>query len=126
MNELDEKIKRVFPEESVYKSQEKYEVFSGYSLPSFVKDWILRKFTDEDGNIDIDALKLFLDTHIAHKGSKIKGDLINDFKEVTLLARIEIEPDIKQGILRFPIPDIGIKYNEGRIPPHIAPTNCSL
>ena len=120
MNKLDEKIKRVFPEESVYKSEEKYRVFSGYSLPSFVKDWILRKFTDEDGNIDVDALKLFLDTHIAHKGSKIKGDLINDFREVTLLARIEVEPDIRQGVLRFSIPDIGIKLNEGRIPPHIA------
>lgn len=120
MSRLDEKIKRVFPEESVYKCPKEYEIFSGYSLPSFVKDWIFRKFTDEYGNIDKDALKLFLDTYIAHKGSKIKGDLINDLKEITLLARIEIEPDIKQGILRFSIPDIGIKLNEGWIPPHIA------
>ncbi|HIP17367.1 MAG TPA: BREX system Lon protease-like protein BrxL [Methanothermococcus okinawensis] len=120
MSRLDEKIKRVFPEESVHKCPKEYEIFSGYSLPSFVKDWIFRKFTDEYGNIDKDALKLFLDTYIAHKGSKIKGDLINDLKEITLLARIEIEPDIKQGILRFSIPDIGIKLNEGWIPPHIA------
>ncbi len=120
MNELDEKIKRVFPEESVFKSPKEYRVFSGYNLPSFVKDWILRKFTDEYGNLDVDALKLFLNTHIAHKRSKIKGTLLNDLKEVTLLARIVVEPDIKSGILRFSVPDIGIKLNEGRIPQYIA------
>lgn len=120
MNELDEKIKRVFPDESVFKSPTKYGIFSGYNLPSFVKDWILRKFTDEYGNIDVDGLKVFLNAHIAHKGSKIKGTLINDLKEVTILARIIIEPDIKSGILRFSIPDIEIKLNEGRIPSHVA------
>ena len=120
MNKLDEKIKRVFSEESVFKSPKEYRVFSGYNLPSFIKDWILRKFTDEYGNLDVDALKLFLNTHIAHKRSKIKGTLLNDLKEVTLLARIVVEPDIKSGILRFSIPDIGIKLNEGRIPQYIA------
>jgi len=120
MNELDEKIKRIFLEESVFKSPKEYRMFSGYNLPSFVKDWILRKFTDEFGNLDVDALKLFLNTHIAHKGSKIKGTLLNDLKEVRLLARIVVEPDIKSGILRFSIPDIGIKLNEGQIPQYIA------
>ncbi|AGB05210.1 TIGR02688 family protein [Aciduliprofundum sp. MAR08-339] len=120
MNELDDKIKRIFPEESVFKSPKEYRIFSGYNLPSFVKDWILRKFTDEYGNLDVDALKLFLNAHIAHKESKIKGTLLNDLKEVTLLARIVVDPDIKSGILRFSIPDIGIKPNEGRIPQYIA------
>jgi len=120
MNKLDEKIKKIFPEESVFKSSKEYRIFSGYNLPSFVKDWILKKFTDEYGNLDIEALKVFLNTHIAHKGSKIKGILVNDLKEVTLLARIIVEPDIKSGILRFSIPDIDIKFNEGRIPSYIA------
>ena len=120
MNMLGEKIKKMFPEESVFKSPNEYRVFSGYNLPSFVKDWLLRKFTDEYGNLDVDALKIFLDAHIAHKGSKIKGTLLNDLKDITLLARIIVEPDIKSGILRFSIPDIGIKLNEGRIPPHVA------
>jgi len=126
MNKLDEKIKKIFPEESVLKSPKEYRIFSGYNLPSFVKDWILKKFTDEFGNLDVDALKLFLNTHIAHKGSKIKGTLLNDLKEVTLLARIVVEPDVKSGILRFSIPDIGIKLNEGRIPSHIAKRHPEL
>ncbi|MBO8152006.1 MAG: BREX system Lon protease-like protein BrxL [Candidatus Marinimicrobia bacterium] len=126
MNELDGKIRRVFPSESVFKSPKEYRIFSGYNLPSFVKDWILRKFTDGYGNLDIDALKLFLNAHIAHKGSKIKGTLLNDLKEVTLLARIVVEPDIKSGILRFSIPDVGIKLNEGRIPSYVAKKHPEL
>lgn len=120
MNDLDEKIRNIFPDESVIKSPEKYSSFSGYNLPSFVKDWLIKKYSDENGNLDIDHLKIFLKEHIAHKGNKIKGSLINDYRETLLLSRIIVEPDIKTGILRFSIPDIGIKLNEGQIPQHIA------
>jgi len=120
MNDLDIKIQRIFPEESVFKTPKNYSVFSGQNLPSFVKDWLIKRYTDENGELDIRGLKSFLSNHIAHKGSNIKGILINDLKEITLLARIIVEPDIKSGILRFSIPDIGIKLNEGKIPQYIA------
>lgn len=126
MNELDRKIKDVFPEESVFKSPNEYRMFSGYNLPSFVKDWILRKFTDGFGHIDVAALKMFLSSHVAYKGSKIKGILLNDLEEVTILARIIVEPDIQSGLLRFSIPDIGIKFNEGRISPYVAKKHQEL
>lgn len=120
MNDLDDKIKNIFPEESVYKSSEKNNIFSGHTLPSFVKDWLIKKFTDEYDDLDEDGLKIFLNQHIAHKESKIKGSLLNDYAETTMLARIIIEPDIKFGILRFSIPDVEIKMNEGQIPKHVA------
>ena len=44
---LDEKIKNAFPEESVYKSPEKYSIFTGWNLPSFVKDWLIKRYSDE-------------------------------------------------------------------------------
>ncbi|MGB9795769.1 BREX system Lon protease-like protein BrxL [Fervidobacterium gondwanense] len=125
LNELDEKIRSVFPYESVMKQPGLQQVFSGYNLPSFVKDWLLQKHTEIDGSIDTDSLKDFLTKHIAYKGSKIKGQLINDGSQVTLLARIIVEPDVKSGILRFSIPDIDIKSNEARIPPHIAREHSS-
>lgn len=119
-NKSNKKIIETFPEESVFKSPDKYNIFTGYNLPSFVKDWLVKKYTDEIGDLDIDSLKIFLNEHLGHKGSKIKGSLLNDSKETTILARIIIEPDIKSGILKFSIPDIGIKFNEGRIPPRMA------
>lgn len=115
----DRKIREVFPEESVFKTPKNYRVFSGQNLPSFVKDWLIKRYTDENGELDTQELKSFLNNHIARKGSKIKGTLM-DLQEITLLARIIVEPDIKSGILRFSIPDIGIKLNEGSIPQYIA------
>jgi ATP-dependent Lon protease len=120
MRNLDEKIKNYFPNESVYKSPNIYSVFAGYNLPSFVKDWLLKKFSDENGNIDSDSLSSFLSKHIAHKGSKIKGILMHEQVPLSLLARIIVEPDIKSGKLRFSIPDLDIKTSEGLIPDHVA------
>ena len=114
------KLKKYFQKNLFLKVQKKYSAFSGYTLPSFVKDWLIKKYTDEHGDLDEDDLKIFLSEHIAQKESNLKGSLINDNKETVILARILIEPDIKSGVLRFSIPDIGIKNNEGQIPQHIA------
>jgi ATP-dependent Lon protease len=120
MTELDKKIRQTFIDEAVFKIAERYNVFSGKNLPSFIKDWVTKKFTDSDGMLDKEGLLKFLDAHIPQKNSKIKGRLINDSEEVTILTRLMIEPDVKTGILRFSIPDMGIKLNEGRVPSYIA------
>lgn len=126
MMDLDRKIKNSFPDESVYKIPERYSVFSGKNLPSFIKDWLTKKFTDSDGTLDAEGLLRFLGEHIPQKDSKIKGRLINDREEVTILNRLVIEPEVKTGILRFSIPDIGIKLNEGRVPSFIAKKHPEL
>jgi ATP-dependent Lon protease len=120
MNDLDSKIKEYFPYESVYKSPERYSVFIGKNLPSFIRDWLISKFTEENGELDKEALLEFLETYIPMKNNKIKGELINEGKLIKVLTRIIVEPDVKSGVLRFSIPELNIKFNEGRVPPHIA------
>ncbi len=126
MNELDKKIRDTFIDESVYKISERYSVFSGKNLPSFIKDWLIKKFTDSDGTLDKNGLLNFMDEHLPQKDNKIKGRLINDGDDITVLARLIVEPDVKSGILRFAIPDMGIKLNEGKIPSYIAKKYNSL
>ncbi len=120
MNPLDEKIKQVFPDESVYKIPERYSIFSGRTLPSFIKDWLIRKYTDERGSLDSHGLLIFLEEHIPHKDSDIKNRLRTHQEEITILTRFIVETDILKNVLRFSIPDLGIKSNEGRIPDYIA------
>ena len=117
---LDDKIKTVFSEESVLKNSDKYSVFSGFSIPSFVKDWLIKMFTDENDELDENGLKRFINNNLANNQKNIKGTLITDKKEVTLLARIIVEPDIKKGKLRFSVPDAGLKMNECEIPDYVA------
>ena len=126
MNEIDKKIKENFPDESVYKTPKRYNIFLGKNIPSFIKDWLIRKFSDETGELDEIGLINFLDNHIPKKGSKLKGRLVSDHEDITILARIVIEPDIKLGILKFAIPDLGIKINEGIVPHNIVQEHPEL
>jgi len=78
MDNLDIKIKNVFPEESVYKIPKRYNIFNGKNLPSFIKDWLIKKFTNDSGELDSDGLLNFLERHILKKivQSKINYELI--------------------------------------------------
>lgn len=120
VDSLDNKIRIIFPEESVLKNSDKYSVFSGFSIPSFVKDWLIKLFTNENDELDESGLKRFINNNLANNQKNIKGTLITDNKEVTLLARIIVEPDIKKGKLRFSVPDAGLKMNECEIPEYVA------
>lgn len=126
MNNLDIKIKQVFPEESVYKIPKRYNIFSGKNLPSFIKDWLIKKFTDDYGELDSDGLLRFLERHIPQKDSAIKNRLRTHREEVTILTRFIVENDIQHDKLKFAIPDLGIKSSEGRIPDYIAKKNPDL
>ncbi|MHA1755817.1 MAG: anti-phage BREX system Lon protease BrxL, partial [Promethearchaeota archaeon] len=126
MNSLDVKIQKSFPGESVYKTQKRYNVFSGMTLPSFIKDWLIKKYTNETGQLDTNGLLSFMEKHIPHKKMNIKNRLRTHREEVTILTRFIIENDIRNDTLRFSIPDLGIKTNEGRIPEYVARKNKEL
>lgn len=122
MSELDRKIKELFPNEYVYKDDRIRAVFSGVILPSFIKDWIVKKFLDEDTDqVDIDSLKGFLSKYIPAKDQKLKGFLITHpgFKK-KVITRILTSPDVATGEVRFAVPDLGITFGEGLVPIHLA------
>lgn len=126
MDNLDRKIKQAFPEESVYKIPKRYNIFNGKNLPSFIKDWLIKRFTDDSGELDSDGLLSFSERHIPQKNSAIKNRLRTHREEVAILTRFIVENDIQQDKLKFAIPDLGIKSSEGRIPDNIAKKNPDL
>ena len=126
MNILDKKIQELFPGESVLKIPSSYNVFAGHNLPSFIKDWLIKKFTSIDGHLDKDGLLSFIEKHIPHKKSNIKNRLRTHREEVNILTRFIVENDIRNDILKFAIPDLGIKMNEGRIPEYVAKKHKEL
>lgn len=116
MNYLDEKIKETFPGESVYNTPKNYSVFSGTNIPSFVKDYLIHKYTDKNGKLDKDGLLDFIEQHVPKKKGQIQKRMISEKKTFKLLTRLIIEPDIKAGVLRFEIPEMGIKKSNTLIP----------
>ena len=115
---IGQKIKQVFPDIAILKDQDNYSVFNGRNLPSFVKDFLIRKHIDSDGCLNKDAIFAFLDKHIPDDNNVVKNRLLRQ-ETVQLLTRFIIETDIKGGKVRFAIPDAGIKSGEAIIPDYV-------
>lgn len=111
------KLRDAFSPMSIYKDGSKTNsVFAGRNLPSFVKDFLIKKYLDVNtGELDVVSLNEFLDRVVPSNASLVKEQIISG-KEVLLLARFIIYIDLVKGEKQFSIPDYGIKQREGIIP----------
>lgn len=120
---LSEKIRTNFASMAIYKdSASTNSLFAGRNLPSFVKDFVLKRYINESGEVDKAGLTSFLNTVIPQKAEEVK-DRLGSGEEVTLLTRFIIYIDLVKGIRRFGIPDLGIKTTEGQIPEYVYSKN---
>ena len=75
---------------SIFKDPESTNsLFSGRNLPSFVKDFLLKRYIDLDGNLNRGGLTSFLDMVIPQNPSEVKERLY-DGQDLTLLCRFII------------------------------------
>ena len=95
--ELSEKLRDNFDEMVVYKDLKKTNFFSTLSLPAFMRDWLLKKFEDDEGEFDKDDLARFVKKFIPRKDdwNAIKNDI-----------------DIRTGEVSFSLPDFGLGFKE--------------
>lgn len=104
---INQKIKEVFPDLSVIKQASNNAFFKGRNLPSFVKDFVLRRYTDSEGNIDAAALKNYLDEKMPIDSNYIKQRLISG-EAVNITTRFTTTTDIAKKRVKVTIPDLGI------------------
>ncbi|MDR0938285.1 MAG: BREX system Lon protease-like protein BrxL [Mediterranea sp.] len=109
------KLRQAFPDIAIFKDTGNYRVFHGRNLPSFVKDYVMRRYLNAEGELDREAITAFLDRHIPTTGSEVKSRLGAD-EEVTLLTRFIVDTDMRWDKKRFAIPDADIKLADGVIP----------
>ena len=115
--ELSDKIKSQFANMAIYKDPTNTNsLFVGRNLPSFVKDFILKRFIKDNGKINEQLLTAWLDEVIPQESLK---DKLGQGEQLTLLVRFVVYIDLVKNIYRFAIPDLGIKLNEGRIPEYV-------
>ena len=53
---MESKLRECFDEMVVYKDLKRSNFFSSLGLPSFLRDWVLKKFEDDEGNYDIEEV----------------------------------------------------------------------
>ena len=93
------------------------QFFSGLSLPSFMRDWLLRRFENADGKFYANELSDFVRRFIPKKDDwkAIKSRIVMDGERVKLLAKISVEIDIASGEASFSLPDFGLAAKETMI-----------
>ena len=112
--DLSDKLRDNFDEMVVYKDLKKTNFFSTLSLPSFMRDWLLKKFEDDEGNFNKDDLSRFVKKFIPRKEdwNAIKNDVIIEGKTVKFLAKVAVNIDIKTSDVSFALPDFGLGFKD--------------
>ena len=119
--ELHDKLRDCFDEMVVYKDLQKTNFFSALSLPAFMRDWLLKKFEDEDGEFDKDELLRFVKKFIPRKDdwTAIMNRIIVENEKMKFLAKVSINIDIKTGEVSFALPDFGLGFKDTIIESHV-------
>lgn len=105
---IQSKVREVFADMVVLKDPKRSEYFSNLSIPSYMRDWIVMKFSDEDGNIDYESVRRYIKRYIPGRDDfeQYKFQMING-ETVQFLARVRVTVDVKTGKTVFELPDFG-------------------
>ena len=114
---MERKLKNFFADMVVYKDLKNSNFFSALSLPSFMRDWLLRRYEDADGKFDAEEISEFVRQFIPKKDQwkTIKSHIVMDGEHAKLLAKISIEIDVANGAASFTLPDFGLQAKETMI-----------
>ena len=97
-------------------------LFAGRNLPSFVKDYLLKRYA-RGAEVDAVGLTNFLNS-VMPTGSV--RDRLQKGEEIMLLTRFTVYIDLVKNVRRFGITDLGIKEKEGQIPLRLAQQHPEL
>lgn len=118
---MEEKLRECFSEMVVFKDMKKGNFFASLSLPSFLRDWLLKKFSDDEGYYNAEEVADFVHTYLPRKEEwiSIKNRVVYENERVQILTRVSVDIDIKTGEISFSLPDFGLTSKETIIEPHI-------
>ena len=114
-----EKLKDCFEEMVVYKDLQKNNFFASLSLPSFLRDWLLKNFENENGDFNIEEIAAFINKFIPKEDQwmSIKNSITIDNERVKFLTKITVDINIATQEVSFSLPDYGLTNRETIIEP---------
>jgi len=110
MSNISDKIKEFFPDLAIMKNSANSGLFAGRNIPSFVKDYIIRRFAGEDGIADRDKVEEYLANKMPDNIAIIKNRLLAG-EQVNVTVRFDINSDLASGRTAFSVPDAQITSN---------------
>ena len=112
------RLKDAFDTMVVFKDLQQNTFISSFKLPSFMRDYVVKNFQDDDGGVDVDGATDFIKTYIPKKEDwkNLKNRIINNSETIKILAKVCVEIDIRTGDISFSLPDFGLGYKDTIIP----------
>lgn len=104
----EQKLREVFADMIVLKNPQCTGFFKDLKMPSFMRDWVVMKFSDDEGNIEQERVQNYVKRYVPSKEDfeQLKFQLTNG-ETVNILTRIRVSVDIKSGETLFEMPDFG-------------------
>ena len=113
-----ERLKDSFDDMVVYKDLQHSNFISSFKLPSYMRDWVLKRFQDEDGSVDVESATAFVNQFIPKKNqwNQYLDRIVKQQETVRILAKITVYIDIASQNIMFDLPDFGLKRSDTVIP----------
>ncbi len=114
-SEYEAKLKQYYGDMLVYKSSANSKFFSALSLPSFMRDWLVMRFSDSNGVIDKQEVSNYVKRIIPKKEqwNEYLVDLLHNDQTARFLAKVKIDFDAKTKKALFSLPDFEVPKKKG-------------
>ena len=90
MDDFINRLKDAFDTMVVFKDLQQNNFISSFNLPSFMRDYVVKNFQDDDGEVDVDSASDFIRTYIPKKEDwkNLKNRIINNSETIKILAKV--------------------------------------
>ena len=111
----ENKLRQYYGDMLVYKSSANSKFFSALSLPAFMRDWLVMRFSDADGVIDKQEVTKYIKRVIPNKAqwNEYLVDLLHNNQTAKFLAKVKIDFDARTKSALFSLPEFGVPGKKG-------------
>lgn len=111
----EEKLRQYYGDMLVFKSSANSKFFSALSLPAFMRDWLVMRFSSDDGVIDKQEVSNYVKRVIPNKEqwNEYLVDLLHNNQTARFLSKIKIDFDAKTKSALFSLPEFGVPQKKG-------------
>ena len=112
---FEERLHTCFGNMLVYKSAENTRFFAGKSMPSFIRDWLMMRFSDAEGRIQEDKISEYVKTTIPKKEqwNNLLVDMLHKNRPARFLTKVKIDFDMKKKQALFSLPVFDVPAHKG-------------
>ncbi len=104
---LQEKLRKHFADMVVFKDPERSQSFSALSMPSYLRDWLIMRYSDQQGQADMPSIMQFMDERLPRREQwdLLLHKMMYKNEEVTILAKVRTQREVSSGETYFSLPD---------------------